>query len=100
MPHPRIAISPHPARVEVSARRRPARTIRRPPRRWACRPAGFGSSLKRWSAEGSDGPIDRRETTRGGREEPSIAQRVHLWDALRHAPSDGGFRTAPRVGER
>lgn len=53
--------------------------------------------LKRWNAEGPDGLADRRAATNGGHRKLSTEQQLDLWDALQHAPPDGGLWTGPKV---
>jgi transposase len=53
--------------------------------------------LKRWNAEGPDGLADRRRGANGGRCKLTTDQRIDLWDAVRHAPPDGGLWTGPKV---
>jgi transposase len=60
-------------------------------------PAWVRTILKRWNAEGPDGLADRRPSTNGGQSKLTADQHVDLWDALQHAPPDGGFRTGPKV---
>ena len=53
--------------------------------------------LKRWNAQGPEGLADRRVGTNGGRPKLTTDQQIDLWDALQHAPPDGGLWTGPKV---
>ena len=53
--------------------------------------------LKRWNAQGPEGLADRRVGTNGGHPKLSTDQQIDLWDALQHAPPDGGLWTGPKV---
>jgi transposase len=55
------------------------------------------SLIKRWNAEGPDGLADHRKGSNGGRNKLSTDQQIDLWDALQHAPPDGGLWTGPKL---
>jgi transposase len=59
-------------------------------------PVWVRALLKRWNAEGPDGLADRRGTN-GGHSKLSTDQQIDLWDALQHAPPDGGLWTGPKL---
>jgi transposase len=60
-------------------------------------PSWVRTILKRWNAEGPDGLTDRRVATNGGQSKLTTEQQIDLWDALQHAPPDGGLWTGPKV---
>ncbi len=118
MAHPRLSISPHLTHEEIAARCRTCRSglekthwealrlltrpVDPPPAAAVADALGLSagwvrSLIRRWNAEGPDGLADRRKATNGGREKLSIDRQVDLWDALRHAPPDGGLWTGPKV---
>jgi transposase len=117
MPRPRLPIAPHLTHDEIARRYRACRSGRekthwqvlwlltRPvmptPQQVAeqvgLTPGWVRTLLKRWNAEGPDGLADRRAVINGGHSKLTTDQQVDLWDALQHAPPDGGLWTGPKV---
>jgi transposase len=113
----RLPIVPHLSHEEIARRYRACRTGREKthwqvlwlltgpdapsPERVAAQvgltPGWTRTILKRWNAEGPDGLADRRVTTNGGQSKLTTDQQIDLWDALQHAPPDGGLWTAPKL---
>jgi transposase len=60
-------------------------------------PVWVRTLLKRWNDQGPDGLVDRRAAANGGRPKLTADQQIDLWDALQHAPPDGGLWTGPKV---
>ena len=117
MARPRLPIAPHLTHDEISLRYRSCRSglekthwqvlwlLTGPdsptPERVAgvvgLSPGWVRKVLKRWNADGPDGLADRRARTNGGRPKLTDDQQIDLWDALRHAPPDGGLWSGPKV---
>jgi transposase len=118
MARPRLPIVPHLSPDEIARRYRTCRTgvekthwqilwlltrSETPPapaevaRQVGLTPAWVRTILKRWNTDGPGGLADRRATANGGQSKLTADQQIELWDALRHAPPDGGLWTAPKL---